>query len=54
MFEINKIYTRETIGIILNTNTKGGQWATGCASFNNEFYLQNGLHKNAWCRISWR
>ena len=39
MFEINKIYTRETIGIILNTNTKGGQWATGCASFNNEFYL---------------
>lgn len=39
MFEINKIYTRETIGIILNTNTKGGQWATGCVSFNNEFYL---------------
>lgn len=39
MFEINKIYTRETIGIILGNNTKGEQWATGCASFNNEFYL---------------
>lgn len=39
IFEINKIYTRKDIGEILKTSTKGGNWATGYVTFNNELYV---------------
>lgn len=39
MFEINKIYTRKSIGEILKTNTRGGNWSTGYVTFNDELYI---------------
>ena len=39
MYKINKIYTRKDIGEILGTSTKGGNWATGYTTFNDELYI---------------
>lgn len=39
IFEINKTYTRKDIGEMLETSTKGGNWATGYVTFNNELYV---------------
>lgn len=39
MFEIDKLYTRDSIGKILNTNATIGKWTTGCVGFNEDLYF---------------
>lgn len=39
MYKINKIYTRKDTGEILGISTKGGNWATGYTTFNDELYI---------------
>lgn len=39
MFKVDEIYTRKSIGEILNTNTRAGNWISGYTTFKDELFI---------------